>query len=228
MKAALNVATESFVEKEFDWSYILKRPASKAMAIGVFMVVLDQFSGCCAMTYYTAEVCILIFVSRIFQKTSIFFALSRFLYRFSNYRDQIWLKTNRPLSWVQFNCLDHLRRLTLLIELDERLWKIPPSVAKIARLIRLFCLVFICSINNRNGSGFNHARCLHNVKIMAIWSRSSQLDSGGWFFIRHFYCILGDHDVTFHGDCWNYARESQRLRHVLLHDAWLVFCVYRH
>lgn len=56
MKIILDTKNEECTDNSFNWCDLLKRPASKAITIGVFLMMLNQFSGCCAMLYYTATI----------------------------------------------------------------------------------------------------------------------------------------------------------------------------
>lgn len=48
--------TDECTRNSFNWSELMVNPGRKAFLIGIVVAVLNQFSGCFAMLYYTAKI----------------------------------------------------------------------------------------------------------------------------------------------------------------------------
>lgn len=48
--------TDESSKSSFNWSELMVNPGRKAFLIGIVVAVLNQFSGCFSMLYYTAKI----------------------------------------------------------------------------------------------------------------------------------------------------------------------------
>lgn len=180
----------------------MAKEAQKAIAIGIFLAIVIQCSGCVAIVNYTTI---------IFQETG------------SN--------LSAIMSSVVV-CSIQVLGFLFAANLVERCGrKVRKCLQKNHMNFSIYSNIFIpdiiFDINIWKCIGFYHTWNLHEIKSSRIWCEWIQMGSSRKFFIRFVHCIISHAFFTLRYYAGNHASTSESIRCFNVHVDVMVFRFYR-